>query len=128
MKREIKFRAWDKKKKEMWYVPDIYSVGHLKFKKSTDDLIWLQFTGLKDKNGKGRWSKEIYEGDIIEDEKGERFEIMYQKEWGAFIADQGELGELFFLAKDKTWANNDKLLIKNIKVIGNIWENPELFI
>jgi len=52
MEREIKFRAWDKKSKIMKYDINIIS-------NSFGEL--LQFTGLKDKNG-----KEIYEGDIIE--------------------------------------------------------------
>ena len=90
------------------------------------DFELLQYTGLKDKNGKGRWSKEIYEGDIIEDKRGERFVVKYQQEWGAFIADQGDSGELFFLSQNKKWSGDDKLSASGIKVIGNVFENPEL--
>jgi hypothetical protein len=53
--REMKFRAWDKDTCKMVdkFLPDWSSISQKRY-------LLMQYTGLKDKNG-----KEIYEGDIL---------------------------------------------------------------
>ena len=119
--REIKFRAWDKIRKKM-YDSVFYSydrktgimnldtdLGVIHFsERQAFELI--QYTGLKDKN-----NKEIYEGDIIEFDyncKTNRFAVEFL--YGAYCFDTP--GGLWFLKRFNR---------EQIKVIGNIHQNPE---
>lgn len=57
-KREIKFRVWDKVDSMFMFNLEDLITNKIEF---TSDCPVMQFTGLKDKNGKN----ELYEGDIL---------------------------------------------------------------
>ena len=113
--REIKFRAWDKKKKGMIETHQ-FMCGHFTesclYNCFTDkDFILMQFTGLKDKNG-----KEIYEGDIVE--MGEMGRVWWRR--GTVEMRQG-----CWCGRINHWQT--PILSKTVnEVIGNIKENEEL--
>ena len=127
--RDIKFRCWDTENKEMLEVQELdyedsYN-GQPMIRTTmysdyfdTEDMILMQYVGLKDKN-----EKEIYEGDIVKFRfKDDREEfpdligyIEYQTTFTAFriMSNQGSF-------------KIDITEIKFIEVIGNIYENPKL--
>ena len=115
--REIKFRVWLKNRDEMVYkgdglyidgfTGDIYipHFGNPNQLDKMDDVILMQFTGLKDKNG-----KEIYSGDLLKYENNDKtFEVKWAKE-GFWECDGSCLGNVL---RD--------LEIK-MEVVGNIFE------
>ena len=74
----------------------------------------MQYTGLKDKNG-----KEIYEGDVVKADIDGATYITYweEKEIGFRFRQSNDLNEPYLTVG---------LPIDDIEIIGNIYENPEL--
>jgi uncharacterized phage protein (TIGR01671 family) len=132
--REIKFRAWDKTNKKMlilqpirtmvsedcFVLPVYEGLSH----DGIENYELMQYTGLKDKNG-----KEIYEGDVVKtfwQHDGVEChdyeltgEIVWNKEDACFSLDCSDQTIRFITTYER-----EELI--DIEVIGNIYENPEL--
>lgn len=117
-----KFRAWDKRSKEMWKVSTLHIEDEYVdlFKKNIyenplndpwakfGDVILMQSTGVKDKNG-----VEFFEGDIGWDAHLEvHGQVIFEN--GAFKYEWDNISEDLFEVTD------------DIEIVGNIHENPEL--
>ena len=118
MSREIKFRAWDKRHNSMEYINDLYwfeENGIHDF--NNDNYIFMQNTGLKDKNG-----KEIYDSDIVKVTWGSGKIVFYEVKYC------GSLG-YHYLRDTKNKEDDDIICIydySQMDVIGNVFDNPEL--
>jgi uncharacterized phage protein (TIGR01671 family) len=128
MMREIKFRVWSNTTKE-WIkssevylrkdgIPFVNTISNGISGMYEADLILIQYTGLKDKNG-----KEIYEGDIIL-KKG------YEEGLGKVYYCETGMGFFIELIKGYRWAfhysDGPNWHRDELEIIGNIYENPEL--
>lgn len=113
--REIKFRQWISRYERMHYDIGIVKEGHWAGPPNVtfSENPLMQFTGLKDKNG-----KEIYEGDILQDNimymQPQKWEVVYHGH--GFMVRGGKPYGLYI----------DKLdYPHNFEVIGNIYENEK---
>ena len=118
MSREIKFRAWDKHHNSMEYINDLYWFEENGIHDFNDDnYIFMQNTGLKDKNG-----KEIYDSDIVKVTWGSGKIVFYEVKYC------GSLG-YHYLRDTKNKEDDDIICIydySQMDVIGNVFDNPEL--
>lgn len=94
----------------------------LKFEdeRNGEDVILMQSTGLRDKNG-----KEIFEGDIITNSP----DVMCMKRHntlGFYVEKKGKVEFIADCAILEEFEEDAKEIADSLEIIGNIYENPEL--
>lgn len=127
-----RFRAWNKATKEMYGADDIIAINFeekevcvqtIYFEQGLpdsrdldyydfDDIVLMQSTGMRDKN-----DREIFEGDIIDSTDGFLTGVIeFRVSLGMFVSDLVEYNSFERLCN----------VASSRKIIGNIWEHPEL--
>lgn len=129
-----RYRAWDKIHKTMYEVDDIMSIdfGESKISVKTlffeqtnrydfDDIVLMQSTGLKDKNG-----KEIFEGDVVTDGHTTG-DIKNHPTLGFYMVDDNGIERFFSDGSTiEDFEEDVETVAKILEIIGNIYTNPEL--
>ena len=135
--REIKFRAWEKTKCKM---VDMFKISPLALSDAMNtqlamlgiqglflplgmpELVLMQYTGLKDSKG-----VEIYEGDIVEYYRktySNIGEVVYSNNHASYqISTTNKYMVPIRIGFSGLYGENDEILVK---IIGNLYENPEL--
>lgn len=110
MTKKIKFRIWDRNKKQMLYYPKnrTFTLNDLYFADEDTRYVFMQSTGLFDKKG-----VEIYEGDTVKTNNDNIVKVSYSNYFGAF-----HFGGFP--------TNQEEIQRLEIEIIGNIYQNPEL--
>lgn len=122
-----RFRAWDKRKSVMREVAVLHftkggKVNSIEYWKTPSELksyhvrnlVLMQSTGLKDKNG-----VDVYQGDIIRCTRGCPHEVIWLEKYGGTFFGGMPAWYLSGLSNGYSWTGREE-------VIGNIYENPKL--
>lgn len=116
MNREIKFRAWDSRTREWLGAFGIHKTGlfqessNNKWNEMKDSvIIFNQFTGVLDKDG-----VEVYEGDIV------------INCYPSVQSKKKKMKVISWKTRGKTGTGFNISSLTKVKVIGNVYENPDL--
>jgi uncharacterized phage protein (TIGR01671 family) len=137
MNREIMFRAFDKLTKQMMFigyhmVGEVTCFGGMEifFKENPvegadiwerwNNVVEMEWTGLKDITG-----TDIYEGDVLSMVIGKRrkrtewtYRVFWDTDTASFMVSA--------INSDKPFSTHINTLMHPDRVLGNVWENPEL--
>jgi len=124
--RPIKFRAWDKRFKKM-----VYDRPMAILYKNDGDHEIMQFTGLKDKNGKESYHKDIVKRDelcmkfvgLLEWVENTDYDYVHTVNYGFDTIEIPHVTGWMIKLKDGSYETFDP---ETDEVIGDIYSNPEL--
>ena len=120
MNRPLKFKVWNKKSNEWCGTIGLNeTISHNELEYDTDDLVFVQYTGLTDSK-----DKEICEGDILiidYDTFGNVIgQVIYETDQGAYILQWKRNGP------NQNYINLNCDVAFESVIVGNIFETPYL--
>jgi uncharacterized phage protein (TIGR01671 family) len=120
MNRPLKFKVWNKKSNEWCGTIGVNeTISHNELEYDTDDLVFVQYTGLTDNN-----DDPIYEGDILKNhyDVGNNIigQVLYESDHGGYIFQWKRKG------RGQDYKNLNCDVAFESVIVGNIFEHSEL--
>ena len=110
---EIKFRAWHRSAGIMSRIFDLFGYGNIHQEMDLNACDVMQYTGLKDQNGKGT---EMCQGDLVS-ASGHGIGEVQKNNWGEWVV----------AFKDSVETIHDLMMEQDLgEIVGTVHENQEL--